>query len=255
MRLGLDSPINNSKEPLMKSPVVILSAGMPRSASTWMYNVVRCLLGSCPDMNGRFSAGWYQDLARLERNPCLLLKLHFYHAQLGAYASLIFYSYRDLRDAMASQQNRFGGPAEMAWADLYVQSHEQWMQRAAYAMKYENMLKDKHGIVANLAAILRARFLMPLGIDSFSPDIEAIVDEVGEMSYDSPGPRNPLYHEVNLFHRRHIINGRTGSWRQLLDPALAVAVADKYRGWFDKYGYDIDGECGASRRVSRLTPA
>jgi len=206
-------------------------------------------------MNGRFSAGWFQDLARLARNPYLLLKLHFYHAQLGAYASLIFYSYRDLRDAMASQQARFGGQAEMEWADLYVQSHEQWMQRAVYAMKYENMLKDKHGMVANVAAVLASRFLAPLGITAVLPDIDAIVHEVGGMSYDSPGPRNPLYHEINLFHRRHIINGGTGSWRHILDPGLAAAVADKYRWWFEKYGYDIDGERSDSIPVSRLTPA
>lgn len=239
----------------MKSPVVILSAGMPRSASTWMYNVVRSLLGACPDMSSRYSAGWFQDLAMMARNPYLLLKLHFYQAQLATYASLIFYSYRDLRDAMASQQARFGGPAEMAWADLYVQSHEQWMQCAAYAMKYENMLTDKHGIVENLAHVLASRFLAPLGIVTSPPDTDAIVHEVGKMSYDSPGPKNPLYHEVNLFHRRHIINGRAGSWRQVLDPGLAAAVADKYRWWFDKYGYDIDGECSDSRSVSRLTLA
>lgn len=227
---------------MQKRPTVLLSAGMPRSGSTWMFNALRLLLKGYPMVFSRVGSGWIQDLSRLSDNPFILLKLHFHVAPIADCARAIFYSYRDIRDAVASQQRRFGGPAEMAWVDEYVRSHEMWMRCADYTMKYEHMLHDKGGIIADLMETIRIKFMLSPQTGAPASSAAEIVHEIEGMSYDSPGPRNPYYHEVNLFHPDHITDGRAGSWKGSLDPELSAAIMDKYRWWFEKYGYDpIEG--------------
>ena len=50
---------------------IILSAGMPRSGSTWLFNAARLLLRA----NGEPSSGWIGDWSSLPRKPVLLLKV------------------------------------------------------------------------------------------------------------------------------------------------------------------------------------
>lgn len=240
---------------MQKTPILILSAGMPRSGSTWMYNVLRLLLNSWPGIGSRLGAGWYQDIDRMMGNPYVLLKLHFHTGVLCDKAHAVFYSYRDIRDALASQQRRFGGEASMQWADEYVRSHEQWMLRADYVMKYEDMLYDKPGIVAGLARSIGERFPAPSWTAAATWSVEEIIAEIEGMSYESPGPKNPDYNEVTLFHPRHMTDGRRGSWRETLDPGLAAAVEAKYRWWFHKCGYELDGEGPDSKQVPGFTMA
>ena len=72
---------------------------------------LRLMLKGCPRVFTQVGSGWFQDLARLRDNQFILLKPHFHMTPLADCARAIFYSYRDIRDAMASQQRRFGGPA------------------------------------------------------------------------------------------------------------------------------------------------
>jgi len=169
---------------MQKMPVVLLSAGMPRSGSTWMFNALRLLLKGCPGVFTQVGSGWFQDLARLRDNPFILLKLHFHMSPLADCARAIFYSYRDIRDAMASQQRRFGGPAEMAWADEYVRSHEMWMRCADYTMKYEHMLCDKDAIIADLTEAIRTKFSTYPQAGTPALSAAEIIDEIEGMSYE-----------------------------------------------------------------------
>src|SRR5262245_15346631 len=74
---------------------LVLSAGMPRSGSTWLFNAARLLLRQtvAPDELG---SGWVGDWARLPKRPWLLLKVHEYDAFLARRARAILYSYRDV---------------------------------------------------------------------------------------------------------------------------------------------------------------
>jgi hypothetical protein len=172
------------------------------------------------------------------------LKLHVFDASLVDRARIVFYSYRDIRDAIASQQRRFGGRATMKWADDFVDRHEVWMNRADYAMRYERMLHIKDAIVAELVEVLRARQILPSEAEFRAPDPRAIIEDIEHMNYDSPGSRNPYFNEVTLYHPAHFTDGRPGSWAGTLNPVLVSEIEDKYRWWFAKYDYDIAAGAG-----------
>ncbi len=133
---------------------LVIAAGMPRSASTWLYNVIRLALDSDPRHTGNFNAGWVGDWADIEQRDCMLMKVHDFNAVHSDAAKAVLYSYRDVRDAVASQYRKFGSVASMDLVGRYIEMHEQWMPRTDYAMRYETMLNGRE-------AILRQRYAVP----------------------------------------------------------------------------------------------
>ncbi len=69
---------------------LILSAGMPRSGSTWLYNAMRIMLKS--DIGIDLGAGWIQDIEKFKDHDTILLKLHSYIPHLASKATFVAYS-------------------------------------------------------------------------------------------------------------------------------------------------------------------
>lgn len=208
---------------------LILAAGMPRSASTWLYNAVRLLISRLPGMDQQFSCGWIGDWRQIPRRRIMLIKVHDYHKQLVEQASCILYSYRDVRDAIASSLRKFGQPPTLEVADEYLSQYEKWTGVADFVMRYETMLEDRTGMVMQIAR--------QLGIADTDPD--GITAAIAELGYRSEGPRNRHYHTTNLFHAGHITDGRHGSWKGVLDEPLVRAIEERHKAWFEKCGYTI----------------
>ena len=92
---------------------IILSAGMPRSGSTWLYNAARLLLISSSSVGNNLSSGWIEDLGTLSKKEVMLIKIHDLPKFLSKKSQIILYSYRDLRDALASSKRKFGNEPSM----------------------------------------------------------------------------------------------------------------------------------------------
>lgn len=235
-------------------PSLILSAGMPRSGSTWLYNALRLLLLERHPGPGQLACGWVGDLARLPPAPCRLVKLHEYDATLAAQAGFVVWSYRDLRDAMASQFRKFGTPPTLGLADYLIAQDARWTARANHVMRYEDMLSDPAVEVQRLAQAL-VRHLGATPGDAVDPAggprgldatrAQALADALARLSYDSDGPRNDAYNELTLLHRGHVTDGRAGSWPQGLPAALEREIAERHAAWFAARGYDT-GAPGAA---------
>lgn len=208
---------------------LLLAAGMPRSASTWMYNAARLLLADSPKTAESFAAGWIDDLPRLPAARHVLLKVHMYDDRLAERADRILYSYRDVRDALASAYRKFGSVPTLLRADEILKEHEQWTGVADYVMRYETMLVDKNDVVRSIADAL--------GVACDDPD--SVVAKIEEMDYSSPGPKNDRYHEVNLFHRGHVTRGGRNTWEEDVDSRVIASIEAKYRDWFEEHGYTI----------------
>lgn len=235
---------------------LILSAGMPRSGSTWLYNALRLLLLERHPGPGQLACGWVGDLARLPPAPCRLVKLHEYDATLAAQASFVVWSFRDLRDAMASQFRKFGTPPTLGLADYLIAQDARWTARADHVMRYEDLLSDPAGEVQRLAQALDLHLGAAASetADSVGADAslgapgaqaslstaraQALVDTLARLSYDSDGPRNDTYNELTLLHRGHVTDGRAGSWPQGLPAALEREIAERHATWFAARGYD-----------------
>ncbi len=227
---------------LREDQVLILAAGMPRSGSTWLYNAIRLLLLRDPRIAGNLGCGWIADWNAIPKRKYLLVKLHDYDVGAVVLSKLAFYSYRDVRDAIASQKRRFGGCPDMLWADLYIHQHELWMRQAACVMKYEDMLRDPSAVVAALLQGLEAAGLLsPTAGGPLDPVIREL-DRLAEHPVPGAGAG---YDPTTLYHPAHITDGRPDSWHGWLDEDLVAEITAKYRWWFDKYGYGTDADASS----------
>lgn len=206
---------------------IILSAGMPRSGSTWLFNAARLLLQS----HDTPSSGWIGDWATLPRRPLMLVKIHEHDPFLARHAHGILYSYRDIRDALASGKRKFGIEPTLELARHWLASDRRWRAQATFTLRYESMLTDPESTVRALARSLR---LAP-------DDAKFILPQLHQVDYQPDRARPGSYDRETLLHPGHITDGRHGSWRGWLSPALVRQIEDECHDWLVENGYQAPG--------------
>lgn len=216
--------------PLQKKPKVILSAGMPRSGSTWLFNAARLLLQS----RYKISAKWIEDFedADLCDVDILILKIHEFIPEWVEKADQIIYSYRDIRDAIASAERKFDRIPSLEQAKNLVDMDYKWKKVADFTLKYEVLFSEKESLLSELAKIL------DINVDK--QKIKSILCELDQMSYNDPGFKNDKYNMTNLLHVDHVTNGGYGTWKYQLDKNLVCEIERKFIKWFNDFGYDIN---------------
>lgn len=208
---------------------IIVSAGMPRSASTWLFNATRLLILKDPALAKNLCWGLPSDLDTLPDDKTRLVKTHGYDADLHKRSDYILYSYRDVRDAIASSVRKFGASPSIAMADTYIESFHLWTESANYTMRYESMLADKTGIIRSIASAL-----------ALDPDnAAAVAAEIDSLSYDTAGDKNGIYNTENFLHQGHITDGRHGSWKGVLSDRLVKEIENKYADWLVDHEYPL----------------
>lgn len=212
--------------------ILILSAGMQRSGSTWLYNATRLLLVRSPLTREITGYGWIGDLSVLPQKRIMLIKIHDFSQTILdlQLPTIVLYSYRDLRDALASSKRKWNQQPSLELADKLIQNDRQWRRRAHFIMRYESMMNDQHGTLRELSNMLKI---------NDGDNIKEIIDQIEALKYENPGTRNPLYHMENLLHKGHITDGRHGSWKGILDDTLLEQIQTKYRDWFINNDYPI----------------
>jgi hypothetical protein len=161
----------------------------------------------------------------------MLIKIHDFNAQLINLdlPKIILYSYRDLRDVLASSKRIWNQEPSLELSDRLIQNDEQWRRYADFIMRYESMIDNQHVMLAELAKTLK---IDDVGIDKIISEIEAL-------TYENSGKKNPVYHMENLLHKGHITDGRQGSWKGIIDDKVLEQVERKYREWFIQNKYPI----------------
>lgn len=210
---------------------LILTAGSPRSGSTWLYNAVRLI---CEQAGGRTLGGWIGDLDVVGRSGAcddLVIKIHNADPKLARRANFVFSSHRDLRDIGASIR-------EMGWAksDNGVmrqvakvrRAHAFWSAEADLDVAYDAILKRPQKILRRLADILR----VPVDDEA----LERINVELKGLSAES-GRMTAQHDAVNLMHDGHRKDGRAGSWRERMTEELAARIVAEHGDWLRTYGY------------------
>jgi len=204
-------------------PKIIFAASMPRSGSTWLFNVARILLESQPENKDKITTGFIGDFPSLQLKPLMLIKIHDFIPGLIEHVAKVFYSYRDLRDVLASRSRMFNVEPSMQQADNFIKQHEIWMKHSNFTMKYEDMKANKELIVSGLAK--------SLGIENFSAP--KIIEGVDKLKYES----GKTFDDKNHYHPGHITDGRHGSWENIVSESLEKELLDKYHDWFKSHGY------------------
>ncbi len=203
---------------------IILSAGMPRSGSTWLFNAARLLLCASEDP----SSGWIGDFACLPKKPLMLLKVHDHDPFLARHARTILYSYRDVRDALASSKRKFATEPTLELARQWLISDRRWREQATFVLRYESMLADPARSVRDLARALK----LPVA------DADAVCRQLGQVEYQPARAGLGSYDRETLLHPGHVTDGRHRSWDGWLDRALVRQIEDECGDWLAENGYD-----------------
>jgi hypothetical protein len=209
-----------------RRPTIIVSAGMPRSGSTWLFNAARLmLLAAVPP--GELASGWIGDWSRLARRRWRLVKVHDYLPWLARRASVILYSYRDLRDALASAKRKFGIEPSIELARQWVDADQRWRQKSGFTLRYENMIADPVSSLGDLARVLK----LP------AQDNAALAARLEETLRQTVRPTEYDHDPETLLHKDHVTDGRHGSWERWLSPGLRQEIEGEFYDWFHANQY------------------
>lgn len=202
---------------------------MNRSGSTWLYNVLRVILSDfCVKESWKFNSGWIEDIELIDSDESVdLIKLHKFDCSLAARADFIFYSFRDIRDVLASLKRKFNSEPSVKKAEFLLKEDKDWKGVSDYSMRYEDMLADPEKVVLQVSQALNVACNQP----------EKILDNIKGLSYESEGKKNHLYNKVNLFHAGHITNGGTHTWENDVPKSVIDEIEKRFSHWLKENHY------------------
>jgi hypothetical protein len=240
----------------------VFCAGMPRSGSTWQYQIVSHLL---EEYRGGVRGGFLErseDFERIEeqtagRAPWLTLKTHNgyppYAQALREGRALAVYSFRDLRDVAFSLMHkmRLGFDEvvrERFLLEQCLNDHHFWTALPnVLCQRYEDIMHDPTGCVKEIAAFLdlpmtdgeAVRLAALYSLEANRVRAQQLTQKLRDSGVDLDNPQNAVLHdEHSQLHWNHIREGRIGGWRDEATPEQLAALAQVCGGWLLDNGYE-----------------
>jgi hypothetical protein len=205
--------------------MLVFCNGMPRSGSTWSYNVIIALLRhATPDQE--VHGGYDEDVARFlataGASSCshVILKCHKLDsvgrtlARTGA--ARVIYTRRNLADAIVSLINMFGGDFDNAMAEMVSSLELYKLHRHggnAVIIGYEEIMSSPLDAIGKIAGYL--------GLHVNDKAMKAVVEEnsfgrAREKVEQINQIEGAAYDAGTLLHPHHIRDGSSGYGRKVL---------------------------------------
>lgn len=226
--------------------MIILCNGMPRSASTWSYNVCLRLLSfefaACSIYAGYNEEflGCVHQLGANYRH--LLLKTHTLDdvsrrmLQLGACRAI--YTYRDPFDAIASYMRMFNQPFEAALPairhsfDLYKLHEQSGSCIVSYASVVHSPLEAVRRVKGYLGLNASEGLLVRIADETGLAAMKNIADKLETAPPESfDGVDSLLYDRSTLLHKNHIRDGSSGYGRGMLSTGQQGIIEETFPEW------------------------
>lgn len=201
---------------------VVVSAGMPRSGSTLLYNIIREILGQ------RFknlASGWIDDINQFPKGDSYLIKTHWISKYLIWRSKYIFYTFRDLRDVAVSAQRKFDRPVSIEKIKVDINEYLKAKKYSDMMIKYELMMQNPIEYIDKISDIL-----------DVTVDSDSIYNKV--MSIKPPINKSG-YSKKTLLHNNHITNTKRGEWREIYPQATISAIHNEFGWWFAENEYPL----------------
>lgn len=220
----------------------ILICGMPRSMTTWAFNVVRALLA-----DEEVKTIWIEPSAKqledefAEAGISVLAKCHHFSEGLAAAAELIIYSYRDIRTAAVSFHRKFASSCTQGQLDGWVESGRAWLPLAQIVLRYESVENFPLQTVARLRSLLIEKFGSKVIRNVSDEDVLRRVEiefelrqATSEISYDSATMITPAHRTFQPLPRDLL-----GT-----DKEMYERVGREFSVWLSDHGYVRSEEHG-----------
>lgn len=203
---------------------LVLSAGMPRSGSTLLFNMIRnCLEYRYGD---RVASGWIDDVKQIPQGSHYLLKSHNVDRVMALRSHAYFYSYRDVRDALVSSKRKFAQEPSIEYCRYYISGYITAERYATAMFKYEEF-----------AANARPAIKVILKHLDIIAEVDEILDQLPELGELTGSEHN--YDRKTLMHGKHATHTVAGEWREILQDSLLSQIHDEFGWWFEKHGYPL----------------
>lgn len=200
---------------------LIVSAGMRRSGSTLLFNMLREILVT--KWKTRLSSGWEGDFASLPNGSVYLIKTHNLSRFLRWRARYCFFTYRDVRVAVVSDLRRFDRQITLESIRFMIRQYEIAKKTCKLIIKYEELIRDHVSFIHELSRILDIKV-----------DSESIYHKTIELK---PPHSGTGYSSVTLLHEGHLTHTKDHEWRQIIPSELQLKISEELSWWFSECGY------------------
>ncbi len=237
-------------------------AGMPRSASTWQYQVVTCLaenrgLGSglgwvtprsFPQLRDRFSDDSTLKIVKTHLSSEEMLR------EVETGQGKVFYTYRDIRDVIVSwlgfQDKSFD--EILSRAEQYVfEEHFIWTgQPGAVISLYDDIMGRPSKQITEIAKAMGVclaereadRLAEAFSLDQQKRRVKAVRRDPRGIAKRTLcrllGRPVDYYDKKTQLHWNHISSGKSGRWRQELTQEQCKAIKAKFGQWLIDTGFE-----------------
>jgi hypothetical protein len=209
-------------------PKLVLAAGIRRSGSTWLYNVIRFAF-----INAGYTtySDFYASYQPETPADVHVVKVHEFVANLAEQNPLVLTTYRDLRDIAAScvrlkLAENTPESLRLVTKEVVGREYSAWKSHANLEIRYADMIRDRP---AAIRRVLRA-----LGLNSVDPrEVDRDVQKLSFMAFTDLDPVSQLWPQ-------HITDGGVGSYRKFLSDASIEAIEEVGGPWLATHGYRLE---------------
>ena len=243
-----------------KRPVPVLCAGLPRSASTWLFNAVADLLrssaGAAPDDASatveQFHAESMDAFPELRELPdYLVVKTHLAPPSMRLLWRIaegpVLITVREPRDAVASLMSAFSFTFDAAFK--VVESAAACMVELALLgtpliLRYEDRFFDREETMATLALHLGAAVSTDSAAEIFnSLSREAVATKIEDLTQQGvfgPDATSERFDPQTQWHPGHLGSGEIGQYSNVLPPWQQARVMLGTSEFYRTFGYPFD---------------
>jgi hypothetical protein len=202
---------------------LILSAGMHRSGSTLLFNILKEILSLKYKTN--LSSGWYGDFDKIPKGNAYLIKVHSLTKLLRFRSKYVFYTYRDVRTAAVSANKVFNITINIEEIRSSIKEYQTAKKTADLIIKYENLVNNAPDVIDKMCKILH---------------IECDARNIYSNCLNSKIPSGSFlsgYSNDSLYHAGHITNTSDEEWRFKIPHNLQKQISEEFEWWFNECGY------------------
>lgn len=201
---------------------LVVSAGMPRSGSTLLFNILREILSTIPEKI--LASGFGDDVLKTPAD-IYLVKTHDITPLEAQKASRIFFSYRDVRTVAVSTKRMFDIPITFECVQENIHRYLNAREQMAHFIEYEKLISNPVSAIGKIS--------FNLGIHVDEKEIAARVMAITPVQNLLP------YDPITLLYPNHFTNSSISDWVKMAPHDVQQRVNTEFSWWFEMCGYSL----------------
>jgi len=203
---------------------LILAAGMPRSASTLLFNILREIL--LIKYGDKLVSGWEAEALEKNDTRVRLVKTHILTEAFFRTAKEVFFSYRDVRTAAVSAKRMFGYAITRESIREWVREYEKARDGEAHLFCYEDLSEMPVYPILRIAEIFDVK-----------ADPGEVYQNIERLRHKARGPGHS---QPSLYHENHFTCTGNSDWRREFPLELQEQINQEFEWWFKECGYPTE---------------